>query len=540
MTLRNGVKKTYKLLGLADAIDADASFKGAMFNLQNLIPDPQGKGIWVCRPAATQQTPFTGFTTPGFVSVYKIVGTKIYGLVQTGRNPGHEEPFAYDTATGLFTTITGVTSANTPLNASTAGAWTPPTCDLVGSKLIFTHPGFNSGGGFFIGILDISNPAAPAWSAGNLTGAIAFTTQLPVSVAQFNGRAWYAVGNSIVFSDTNNPINCTLGTQVLSLGSNLNITALAGLPLSSLTGGILQALMVFVGTSYIYQITGDAASTSMPLSFNQMNVSTGCLSQNAICATPIGLAFISAEGLRFIDYQAQISQPIGIDGQGVNQPFFFTLVPSRVCMAYAGDVIRISLQNALVPGSPFQEYFYHLSRQRWSGPHTFASSLIQGFGNSFIKTPVGVTGSLWLSNASPGLTNTYTENGTQMQWQISSPLLPTEDEMCEWALQEMTINLALNNQDIYTFGFTDEQSSAINTQTIVGAGAATVWGAFTWGAANWLGISQNYSTRRLDFNAPVVFKRAFFTGFGPCSSPFKIGDFNMRLEQLGYVQPAGT
>jgi hypothetical protein len=538
MTLRNSQMHTYKMLGLSDAIDGDAGFPGGMLNLQNLIPDPQGQGMWVCRPAAAQQTSFAGFTSPGFVSVFKVIGTKIYGLVQTGRNAGHEEPFAYDTATGLFTTISGVTSANTPLNAPASGTWTPPTCDLVGSKVIFTHPGFNAGGGFFIGVLDVTNPVAPTWTAGNLTGLISFTT-LPVAVQQFNGRAWYAVGNSIVFSDTTSPTNCTLGTQVLTIGTNLNFVALIGLPLSApLTGGIVQALVAFVDSTYVYQITGDAALSN--LAMNQNFVATGTLSQNSVCTTPSGLCFVAPDGIRFMDYNGVISEPLTNDGKGVNLPFFSVLVPTRVCIAYANDVVRVSLQNGLVPGSPSQEYFFHLSKKRWSGPHTFPSSLVQGIGTTFVKTPIGVNGSLWLSSATPGLTNTYTENSSPMQWQISSPLIPTEDSMSEWALQEMTINIALNNMDIYTFGFTDEQSAFLNSQTLVGLGSPTVWGAFTWGSALWQGVSQAYSSKRLDFNAPVVFKRTYFTGFGASSGAFKIGDFNIMAERLGYTQPYGT
>jgi len=542
MTLRNCKPFGWTPKGLSDSVDGAAGFNGCMLKLTNLIPDPGANGIWLCRPASQQKTPFTGFATPGFVSVFEVIGTKVYGLVATARNPGQEEPFVYDLISGLFTTVSGVTVNNTPAAASASGAWVPPTAALVGSKIIFTHQGFNSGAGFFIGKLDISNPAAPVWSAGNLTGAIPFPAK-PTAVAQFNGRAWYAVGNSIIFSDTTDSINCTNGTQVVTIGFNVNISALVGLPLNALTGGVIQALMAFVGTadgtSAIYQIVGDAASTTAPLSTNELNVATGTFSQNSVCATPQGLCFVSPEGLRFINFSAQISDPIGAGGAGVVAPFFYALTPSRIAISYASDVLRVSTQNGIAAGTPSQEYFFHMSRKLWSGPHTFPASLIRGFGASFIMTPVGVTGSLWQSNASPGLTNTYTENGQALSWTFQTPLVPDTLAMQEFNVLECTINLALNNMDQYTFSFLDVNASNINSVLISGSGAATIWGGFIWGAAVWLGVAQGYAPVALNFNAPVVFKRTSFLGSGPSSANFRIGSLNARLEGLGYLLQVG-
>src|SRR5208337_4667783 len=173
---------------------------------------------WQCRPAAARLTSFAGFSSPGFISALLVVGTRAYGMVASSRNAGNDEPFVYDIPSGLFITVTGVTAANTPSSPATFGDWTPPTMALVGGKILVSHQGFNSVGGYYFGTLDIDNPAIPAWSAGNLTGAISLPSK-PISIQLYGGRAWYAVGNALVFSDTNNPINCTQGTQVVTLGT---------------------------------------------------------------------------------------------------------------------------------------------------------------------------------------------------------------------------------------------------------------------------------------------------------------------------------
>ena len=543
MTLRNTKPFSWNPKGVSDTIDGALGFNGCMLKLTNLIPDPGSNGVWVCRPAALLLTSFGGFNTPGFISVLKIIGTKAYGMVVSSRNIGNEEPFIYDIVSGLFKSISGITSVNTPVASSVSGSWVPPTIDQIGSKLIFTHQGFNSVGGFFIGTLDISNPAAPTWMAGNLTGAITFSTK-PTAVAQFNGRAWYAVGNSIVFSDTTNPTTCTLGTQALTIGFNVNINALVGLPLNSLTGGITQSLMAFVGTANntaaIYQIVGDAASISSPLVLNQLNVATGTYTQNSVTPTPQGLCFVSPEGLRFINFNAQISDPIGVAGQGVVNPFYYSLFPSRVQIAYAGDVIRVTSQNGKVPGAPQQEFFYHMSRKQWSGPHTFPASMVEGYGSAFIMAPVGVTGSLWQSNAVPGLTNTYIENGSPMFWTYQTPLLPDTIPMQEFNVLETTINMAKNLVDQYNFAYLDVNLSTINSVLVQGAGAASVWGGFNWGNALWLGAPQSYAPVPLNFTTPVVFKRTSFLGFGSSSDNFRVGGLDIRMEGLGYLMMEGV
>ena len=141
-----------------------------MASLQNLIPDPTTRGLWECRPAALKTTGFTGFTTPGFISAQKIIGNYVYGMIASGLNAGHDQPFVYNLLTASFVTITGITSGNTPISPATTGAWTPPTMALIGRNWWLRHPGFSGLGGVYFGVLDITNPAAPVWSGGNLTG----------------------------------------------------------------------------------------------------------------------------------------------------------------------------------------------------------------------------------------------------------------------------------------------------------------------------------------------------------------------------------
>src|SRR5215472_5496143 len=223
---RNSKPVSWAPKGLCDTLDATDVFPGAMASLENLIPDPSTPMLWQCRPASLIATNFIGggfssgfssgfqvsslFITPGFIACLLIVGSLAYGMVSTGRNAGHDEPFCFNLSTNSFITIGGsITSTTTPVSPLTTGDWVPPQIMIVGSKVVVCHSGFSGVGGNFFGWFDISNPAAPVWHAGNFSGpgGLQFTVA-PIGIAQFSGRAYFIhnapAQPAVIFSDVNN------------------------------------------------------------------------------------------------------------------------------------------------------------------------------------------------------------------------------------------------------------------------------------------------------------------------------------------------
>ena len=540
MTLRDLQTMTYQPMGLSDAKSMELGFQGCMASLSNLIPDPGQKGQWKCRPAAKQLTAFAGFTNPAAVSVFQVFGDYIYGLIASTLNTGCDEPFVYKISTNTFFTVSNINSQNVPFTLPSTGAWTPPTCDLVGSKIIFTHPLFQTVHGCYIGYIDISDQANPAWWAGDLTGVIQFgstTKTPPITVNQFFGRAYYGTANYLVFSDTTDPINCTAGTQIITIGVAQNITAVAGLPLSSLTtGGVFQALIVFIGTNYAWQVTGDAALST--LAINQLNVATGTYSQNAVCTTPNGLAFMSPEGLRFVNFQAQITPPVGADGEGVVTPFYLASVPSRISMAYANDTIRIAVQTAALTSSSSVEYWYHMSKQVWSGPHTTPTALIRGYGSAFYHSLQGVNGKLYQSYATPYFTNTFVENGESLTWTYQTPLLPPVSTLDVVQLIELLFCIGQASANSYNVAIYDEGNNLLNSLILHGdPKGGTLWGGFKWGAAVWGSSALAYASTACDFDAPVVFKQCSVKITGASTQALAVGQLVAAVQHAQYKKP---
>lgn len=545
MSLRRSRPLPFSPQGLSDSLDSTNVFRGAMSSLQNMIPDPTTKNLWQCRPAAIQLSAFADFSSPGFVSCEFVDGDFVYGLIATSTNANHDEPFCFNLLTSLFVVVTGATAVNTPISPASSGAWVPPTMDKIGTKIMVTHPGFNGTGGSWVGWFDVSNPSAPTWSAGDLTGLITFAGlgKAPSFVKQFGQRAYYLVNPStgqpsMPFSDVLLPTTVTNANQALTFGDSSALTALGALPLNNQLGGIIQSLIVFKGVSNMYQITGDYAGST--LASNSLNVATGTLSPLSIAATSKGLAFVAPDGLRVIDFLARVSDPIGFGGDGVNTPFLFSLVPSRVAAACNANVYRVSLQNGYASGSPQQEYWFDISRKIWHGPHTFPASTIQAYKNTFIMTPVGVSAKLFQSDIMQSSTSTYVENGAQMTFDWQTCMLPDTMQMSENAMIETTINMALTSGVTITVSMGDQNGSLFDTVSITPAGSPTLWGGFLWGSAVWLGTSNALYPQQLPWTKPIVFRRGYITATGNCASGIKIGDMFMRYEQLGYLQQAAS
>ena len=568
----------------ADTLDASTSIQGAMASMSNLIPDPSTKNLWQCRPAAVFVVDLAahGFTGATFISCWMAAGTRIYGMVSTTGTPAHDQPFCYDTRTFQFLPIPGTTTANTPISQVATGPWTPPHMELVGSKIIVTHPGFTGVGGAYFGVIDVSDPFHMNWTATNTSPVPLFFP--PTWVSNFNGRAYYLVNPpggvqpAAYFSDILNPTVITNADQILTFEDNEMLTCSEGLALSNQLGGIIQSLMVFKGVNNVYQITGDYSLGT--LARNSLNVATGTNAPNSVCRSEKGLFFMSPEGIRIIDFNAIISDPIGDDGVGISVPFIYALNPSRTCAAFNGGTYRIQVENGnlVPPGSPWssgwggtgapgsvgpaygpsgvegfsrqQEWWFDAIHNRWSGPHTTNCSLELAYQNSFFVTIQGQGARIFKSEHFQTISSLFTEPaglptgatpaGVQMNYVWATSMLPDTDQMAEIAMIQTTLHMQLMAGNMVTFQARDQTGRNLDTVEITGSGTPTMWNDFNWNQAQWNGIAMNNSLypRRMAWHFPIVFRRLQLIAFGQSAAPLKIGRLHMRYQVLNYLQQA--
>lgn len=379
-------------------------------------------------------------------------------------------------------------------------------------------------------------PGAPIYGAGNTN-----TTNLvarPVSVGQFNGRAYYAVANGLQWSDSLKPWQITNSTQALTLGDDVLVTALGGVPLSTqVTGGVVQALIAFKGVAPYWQITGDAAASN--LAVNQVQGSIGTLAPLSLTPTPNGLAYMSPDGIRVIDpISGRADQVLGANGEGVAVPFMKAVVPSRVCAAFARNLLRVSVQNGAIDSQAQQEFWLHFARNIWSGPHSLPASLIQPCvtGDAdFILAASGVSAKLFESNTVPSAASTYTENGAALMWNLTTSLLPENSTGETNHLVESTIGLQLPATQTMTIQAADEGNNVLDTITISGDGVGgAIWGAFTWGVGVWGGSVARFRQWTMPWTVALDFKQASIAIYGPSVSGFVLGNIIAKVQATGF------
>jgi hypothetical protein len=383
--------------------------------------------------------------------------------------------------------------------------------------------------------------SAPLWGAGD-TDANPLPS-IPVGVAQMSGRAWFALEeNGIVFSDSGFPcrVSNSLGVQALTTGDGLAVTAIGALQLNSLLGGITQSLIAFEGVAKMQQITGDP--TTGNLAMNALPAATGTEAPLSICSTQRGLVFVSPEGLRLIDFQATVSKPIGDAGEGVTVPFINSAEPSRIAAASNADVVRISNPNGMTANTVNEEYWFDMSRQVWSGPHTSAASLIEPWRNTFLLTFADLIGGVpdkkaWRSDVVPTLASIYVERDALLAWAYRPTLLPDSGTGNMVTIIEMTLacQLAPDPNNVANVVAVSDFGDILDTTTVVGDSAGTIWGHFQWGGALWGALSGTYRQRAVDWNLPLVFRQASFIFTGQSFNNVRIGNLYMRYQILDYM-----
>lgn len=413
---------------------------------------------------------------------------------------------------------------------------------------------------------------APIYAAGDLNQNN--LPSVPLAVAQFSQRAYFAVGSGVQFSDAGLPGQSSSAGNGLNFRNGLNATALASLPLLSTTqGGIIQSLIVFQGASGMQQITGDTAFSS-GITVNQITDTTGTLAPNTIVPLPGSrLAFMAPDGIRVVDNSATVSDPISQHGRGVAVPFRYALFPSRACAAFNQSVLRITVQNGSKANQPFEEYWLDLSKDEniWTGPHSFPAALIQpwqGNTNTFVMAPspslqtpgaipikwgaftwgvppwggTPIAAQIWQSDPQPSVTSTYIENGSAMAWTAATVLLPDNQDASANAIIEGTLGLMLPANVSVSFLAINETGTILDQVQIVSISPAqTSWGGFAWAAANWQQQQANFVQYRLPFDGPVVFKQAIFSSTAISAAGSGIGNLYLRVEELSYdIQPGAA
>jgi hypothetical protein len=529
----------FKPRSVVDAVIGDNAAPGGCTSLSNLIWDQSTANVLVCRPANTKAIDFSTWgSAPGTLgpvtAAFQVNGI-VYGLigVTSGAFSGLDYPFAYNLVSGAFLTVSGITAAKCPTSQS-IGAWTPPQMTLTGVDLMLTHVGFD-GVTHFFGWFDLTTPTTPSWNAGNT--ATHGLPSVPQACQTFNNRTYFGCVNVAYYTDTL-AVNMTNSNQSLTVGDLTKITAMAPLPVGTTSQGIVQGVLSYKGTQ-LFLITGDATGTGTngitPLGLNQLSSSVGTSAPRSVVSTPEGVRFMANDGIRDVNFFGVVSTP----NDDLSTPFIFADIPSRVAAAFSGNIYRICVTNDNATGAPRQDYWYDYRRRGWTGPHTFFYDLAIGYNNDFLVSDSTINGALWNSYTvqnQGNAGNTFTENGTALQWIYTPAPMTDLDNLYANCAYRTTLEMAVPASG-QTLNFTaqNESGTALATGIIMISTSQTIWGGFNWGAANWGASVGGLVPTNIPWNQNIVFNRLSIIGTGPSALGLKLGAYRVGYKHLNYI-----
>ena len=529
-------------VGVSDAFDSTDKFPGSCRSLANLVFDQSNPSQVIPRPGVGPAiTSFAGFSSPGFISVQMTVGNMVYGMIATSLTAGKDQPFCYNLSTSSFVTISNVTSSNSegrPTSPATTGAWTPPTMAVVGTKLLITHPGYSGSGSNFFGVIDIANPAAPAYSTVNT--ATHGLPSVPTYVANFNNRAYFACGNALYYSDVLVPTSMTNAGQALTVGDTTNITALSGLPIQTTSAGVAGALVVFKSTS-IWQVTGDAAVTGT-LSINYLSLTVGSIASRSMSPSPLGTIFVSQDSCYVVNPLGAVFPLANNLGQmnatsDLRQPFIYCTQPSRIAASYANGTYRLCIPTIVDGNVTTNDYWFDTKRMRWNGPHSFNYDSISTNGSVFILSGVGSGAKLFSGVVTPTSNSLYNDNGTPFNCIMQSADFQNRGEMAMKQVIESTIALAASGPRVaFSLQAIDGDGNFVANATVSSNPSGGVWGSNTWGDGTlWKSSLVQAQTYLIYWPTPIVFNRMSIVVSCVAGPGIAMDTFYARTQKTGYT-----
>jgi hypothetical protein len=261
----------------------------------------------------------------------------------------------------------------------------------------------------------------------------------------------------------------------------------------------------------------------------------GTLAPRSIVETPNGTTFMAVDGLRVLGLSGTLSEPLNTQGTGVAVPYLNALYPSRIVAAYAENIYRATVQDASQPGNPLEEYWFDINKDVWTGPHSLPCRAAQAWpsGASFLVAPFNVNGQLWRSDAIPNFNSSYTENGTRLQCEYRTVLLPDNDQANWNKVMQSTLSMALSSLDTVTVNVDDDRGDTLGTCSFNGqAPVASVWDSFNWGSGTWGSPSSLLREYFLNWPQPLVFRQCRLTATFQAAAQQAIGNLYVPMQPV--------
>lgn len=325
MALRNPKPVIWAPEGLSDALDGTEDTPGSANLLSNLIHAQNQRGLLLARVAATHLADTLNYSS-GPLTALQAVGDIVYGFHPSSVHSGQDVPFAYNLDTSSFIPVSGATNSNLPTTPPSTGAWTPPTITQIGSRVIFTHPGF--AGGSAVNTFFTATTGNTVSGSPTLTGYLWSSTGIPVGTQLYGAgvpagatvSAWGLTTVAVTGSGTSGQTTFTVTSAagifvgmivVLPTGQQDTVGSVSGTTIGlfsvTLSASFTSQTVTFTGATITMSANATATANTVliygvsPVSnkFGWLDSSsfTASISGNTISGIPIITGYFNTTGV---------------------------------------------------------------------------------------------------------------------------------------------------------------------------------------------------------------------------------------------------
>jgi hypothetical protein len=239
------------------------------------------------------------------------------------------------------------------------------------------------------------------------------------------------------------------------------------------------------------------------------------------------------DGIRTVTQEGTLEEPY----QDLKIPFIYALTPSRASASYNNSVYRIAVQNGQANGIPKQEYWFDISQNGFTGPHSFTQDMSFPYLNTFICFSNEIAPALFTSDVDQTGTSIFTENGEGLDFLMLTSPLTDDGGLYENSAVLSVIDMQMPlNGDVYTFIASDVSHGVLAQASIASPTIGSLWGSFNWGSGNWAATSYGLERYNIPWNNNLVFSRMVWQATGRCSLGFKIGKLTVGYQPLRYIR----
>jgi hypothetical protein len=252
------------------------------------------------------------------------------------------------------------------------------------------------------------------------------------------------------------------------------------------------------------------------------------------------MIFIGIDGPYYVSQLGQVL-PLTKDTskltQDLQRPFQNIINPSRACAAFSGSIYRVCVTTIINGLQTPADYWFDVTRRRWTGPHTYPYDMCAAYSNYFLISYISNGAALFSSQYIPQSSSVYNDNGTPISVNFQTSFLPKTENINIKQVIESTIEVSSVAPNLqYAITALGEDDMYLTSTVVTDTNSTLVWGGGgVWGGANevWQTGLNIPTTVTIPWSTPLVFKKLSILITSSSSYNMEIGQLTFKYTDTG-------